>query len=360
VTDQEPAEVREHAAGDPPEGSPDAAPKGASRPVWRTVLRWAGRVGLALLAVVVCLAAIPSSGGSSASAARPATSFEDAVARVARWEAADAAKVFEPCRSRLLSQGRRTARAVVLFHGLTNCPQQFVAFAQRLVDDGANVLILRAPHHGLASPDGSRIGEVGLVGALRDTELAAFADEAVDIAVGLGERVDVLGLSMGGVLTMWAAQHRAEVDRAVVVAPAIAIPVVPSMLTTAFLNLFRRLPNVDLPGSSTLDHAYAGGTTRGLVATFGLARSVQRSAERSPAAARSVVIVLNDNDEQVNDGAVRDFAARWRAASGPVTVVDLPIPGMPHDVIDPDQPSGNTVAVYPFLWALLDGPENDR
>jgi hypothetical protein len=91
------------------------------------------------------------------------------------------------------------------------------------------------------------------------------------------------------------------------------------------------------------------------VATFGLARSVQRTAERSPAAARSVVIVLNGHDEQVNDGAVRAFAAGWRTASGPVDVVDLPIPDMPHDVIDPDQPAGDVAAVYPVLWALLDG-----
>ena len=37
-----------------------------------------------------------------------------------------------------------------------------------------------------------------------------------------------------------------------------------------------------------------------------------------------------------------------------VPVVVLPTRGLPHDVIDPDQPDGDTALVYPVLVDLLD------
>lgn len=69
---------------------------------------------------------------------------------VARFESITAGEpgvVFEPCESVLLDHGETVDVAVVLFHGLTNCPKQFVEFAEELHADGANVLILRAARH---------------------------------------------------------------------------------------------------------------------------------------------------------------------------------------------------------------------
>ena len=66
--------------------------------------------------------------------------------------------------------------------------------------------------------------------------------------------------------------ERADVTRVVPVAPAMSIPGVPRLLTTGFINLFDKLPDIDLPGESDLDHAYVGQSTEGLVATFLLAR----------------------------------------------------------------------------------------
>ena len=238
----------------------------------------------------------------------------------------------------------------MLFHGLTNCPEQFQEFGTELYDQGANVLILRAPRHGLANSAGDGIGGVSNVDGLTASELVDYADNSIDIATGLGDEVKVLGLSMGGVLANWTAQERSDVDRVIAVAPAMSIPGMPSFLTTGFINLFHKIPAVDLPGESNLDHAYAGESTKGLVATFTIARAVETASDVGPAA-KDVIVVVNPNDNQVDPDVVTGFAESW--GSDGVPIVLLPDAGLPHDVIDPDQPAGDPELVYPILIDLL-------
>ena len=224
-----------------------------------------------------------------------------------------------------------------------------------LHEEGANVVILHAPRHGRAKGGQDRIGSVSNVGPLRAYQLRDYADEAVDIAQGLGEEVRVLGLSMGGVLAAWTAQERSDVTRVVAVAPAISIPGTPSFVTTAFVNLFDELPNVSLPGEASLDLGYAGESTKGLVATLLRGRSVQASASDRGPATDDVVIVINPDDDQIDRGDVEAFAENWAAHDGRVRAHYLPEDGLPHDVIDVDQPDGNTDLIYPILLDLLIG-----
>jgi alpha-beta hydrolase superfamily lysophospholipase len=113
--------------------------------------------------------------------------------------------------------------------------------AEALHQQGANVVVLRAPGHGRATADGSEIA--GAPHSLTAHQLADYADDSIDIAVGLGDQVRVHGLSMGGVVSLWVAQHRPEVERVVAMAPAFEIPGVPNAVTTAFTNLFSRTPS---------------------------------------------------------------------------------------------------------------------
>lgn len=339
-------DVGSHVGDDP------APSSGTKRSVAVGIVRWFGVVLAAVVGLAVALAIWPASTSGLGAEPDPASTYDEAVERFAEVTAGEAGEVFEPCASRLLDHGEASDVVVVLFHGLTNCPQQFVDFGTELYDEGANVLILRAPRHGLANAAGDGIGGVSNTDGLTATELADYADEAIDIAAGLGDDVRVLGLSMGGVLATWVAQERADVDRVVAVAPAMSIPRVPGFLTTGFINLFDKLPAFDLPGESNLDHAYTGESTRGLVATFLLARFVEGASDDGPAA-DDVVVVVNPDDNQVDRSVVTRFAESW----GPegVAVEVLPARGLPHDVIDPDQPEGDTELVYPILTDLLDG-----
>ena len=336
-----------------PDGSGGAVDQSRKRALWKRIAIWVAAVLGALVLVVLVMALWPASTSGLGSDPDPTVGYDDAVERFAESTSDEAGLVYEPCESVLMDHGERVEVAVVLFHGLTNCPKQFVDFAETLHADGANVLILRAPRHGIANADGSGIGSLSNIAGLDAAELRDFADDSVDIAVGLGDEVRVLGLSMGGVLAEWTAQHRDDVDRVVPVAPAMSIPGVPGFLTTGFVNLFDKLPNIDLPGESNLDHAYVGESTEGLVATFLLARSVEDDAEEVGPAAGEVIVVINPDDNQVDPGYVSSFASEWNERAGNVAIVELPAVGLPHDVIDPDQPEGNPELVYPILLDLL-------
>jgi esterase/lipase len=71
-----------------------------------------------------------------------------------------------------MTHGKKVERAVVLVHGYTNCPNEFVGLRTRLYDMGYNVLVAPLPHQ------------------------------------GLGDKVTILGYSCGGVVTAW--QHKIE------------------------------------------------------------------------------------------------------------------------------------------------------
>ncbi|WP_051062725.1 alpha/beta hydrolase [Ilumatobacter nonamiensis] len=337
----------------PPDDTPHPNADDA-RPTWRTVVSGLGIVA-ALVVVIVIIWPAPTPRLRSQSS--PTSTHAEAVARFGEVTGDEAElDVFEPCESQLLTHGERTEVAVVLFHGLTNCPRQFVEFGTMLFDAGANVLIMRAPDHGIANAAGTEIGGVGNVSDLTAEKLRDYADDSVDIAQGLGEEVRVLGLSMGGVIAAWTAQERDDVDRVVAVAPAMTIPGVPASLTRVFRNVFDKLPNVSLPSAGTaLDHGYDGETTKGLDATFGLAASVAREAYRSSPAAGEVIVVLNPDDDQVDPDHVSRFANAWAAGGGPVSLYRMPKVGLPHDMIDVAQPAGDPDLVYPILIDLLDG-----
>lgn len=324
----------------------------------RSRLGVAIRVGVLALAlvlvVILALAFIPSSAGEVGSSPDPASGYAAAVARFEAVRAAERDDVYEPCRSRLLGHGRRTDVAVVLVHGLTNCPRQFVELAEAIHATGANVLILRVPRHGIADGSGRVIGGVGNVGGLTPQELSGYGDRAVDIGVGLGREVRVLGLSMGGVVSSWVAQNRSDADRVVVVAPALTLPHMPGFVDGMFRNLFSRLPNISLPGSGALDHAYKGESTGALAAMYQLSEAVRRAAAKTPPAAASIVVVTNANDDQVDNGDVRALADTWRRQGAEVRSYEFPKTlGLRHDLIDVQQPDAQPELVYPVLVGLL-------
>jgi len=332
----------------------DAAPK---RSALRRILIAVGAVLALAVACGAALAVVPL--GSVDLSSRPDPAPDYAAAK-ARFDAIAAEEerlgVFGPCRSRLLDHGRQTAVSVVLVHGLTNCPQQWAEFAETVHAQGANVLVLRVPHHGIANADGTAVGDVSNLAALTPQELRGYGDTAADIADGLGRERRVAGLSMGGVIAAWIAQSRPDMGRAVVVAPALTLPVGPPWLTTAFVNLFGRLPSITLPGSDKtgITHVYNGETTHGLVAMYRLGAYVRQQSASTAPAVRLIGVDWNLNDNQVDNGDVQILARDWADNGADVAVhvfaEDL---GLPHDVIDPAQPTGDTAQVYPVLLEQL-------
>ncbi len=286
---------------------------------------------------------------------RPATSYADALRRVSAVGARDDATIAPECRTLLLTHGARTARAVVLLHGLTNCPEQFRVLGERLYGRGANVYIPRLPEHGLADR------MTGALARLDARAMCAATDEAVDIGRGLGDSVIVVGLSIGGVMAEWAAQERADVVRAVPIAPLHGLARAPGALAGPAMNLLLTLPNqfvwwddkrkADLPGPK---HVYPRFSTRAAGETVLLGAAVEAEARRAPPAARSIVVITVGGDVAVDNPAVARLTQVWRAHGAHVIAREFPARlRLNHDIIDPVQVGGNPALVYPVLLDLI-------
>jgi esterase/lipase len=323
------------------------------RGVWFWVKRVLG-LALALLGLVLVLAivvaAIPIGTGGLGAEPRPSQTYAEAAARFR--DVLEQERAVRPvCHSRLLVQGRRTQRVVVLFHGLTNCPGQMTELAERLHRRGANVLVLRAPGHGLR-------GTVSNIAGVDAEDFRDYADVAIDIGSGLGDQMTVLGLSLGGMLTAWSVQNRREVDRAVIVAPALAIGGMPGFASTGFMNLFGRLPNIVIPsGGTRVPTEYPSAVaTYPTAQMLRLGKYVLEHDEDEAPVRRSLALVLNDDDETISNPKAEELRDAWRSVGARVPLVRLPKSlGLPHDVIDPAEPDQDIAVVYPQLVALAEG-----
>ncbi len=323
------------------------------------ILRLLALVVLAVLVLLVALAVWPASTKGLGSDPRPVTSYAAATAafrQVQREEKRDS--VIPTCRSRLLTHGPETERAIVLVHGLTNCPEQWALFGKEIYEQGWNVLILRLPDHGIGDVATDTPGSVDHLAPLTPAKLAHYGDHAVDIARGLGEHVTVMGLSLGGAVAAWMAQERNDVDRAIVIAPGFAMEGVPYAVSWLATNLFAHVPDISLGGASKVRYEYQGWSTGGIADTFRLGKRVEQDAEKTRAGTRSIVVFLNPNDNTISNARAEHVAKAWRRNGAQVEVVWLPkTPVLEHDIIDPHQPWARPAFVYPRLIALANASQ---
>lgn len=300
-------------------------------------------------------AIIPARAGDVRSHPHPARTFGEAVARANTMIAARDSDAADGGATILLTHGARAPRAVVLLHGFTDSPRQFAALADSLFADGDNVIVPRLPHHALRHRDARALA------ALTPSELCRVADESIDVAAGLGDSVIVMGLSLGGTLAVWAAEHRPEVLRAIVIAPAFEAAHVPSMLEKPLVNLGAHLPNISRRQATDTLHPDRdpGFATHGLAAVLRLGMAVRGDA-RDLAPKGEVLFIVNDHDRTVKEGPVLDITSVWRRLAVPVSIYSLPDSlGLPHNVIDPIGGSASTL-VPAVLLSVARGQEPPR
>jgi esterase/lipase len=262
------------------------------------------------------------------------------------------------CKTTLLEPDGPTDRCLILFHGITNCPRQFVKLGQDFQHRGYRVLIPRAPHHGLADRLTSDLK------ILTTAELIRFAEESADIGRELAEHITVAGLSMGGVLAGWLGQQRSDVARAVLIAPVFAPHGVPAWIQPATTKILSALPNLDIWWDSKQKqtikppYAYPRISTRAYAAMLGVGVAVRAAARQEAPRTGSLAVVLNAFDPAVNNAATEQLIRDWRRHGKEVeTFVFQKDAKLPHDLIDPSQDDERTDFVYPILTRMIAGAE---
>lgn len=261
------------------------------------------------------------------------------------------------CASRLFTPGRRAERVVVFFHGFTNCPAQFVPLAERLAARGYAVYIPRLPRHGYAD----RLTD-NLAG-LTANELVSFTGQSIDLAQGLGAEVIVAGLSAGGTLAAWAAQQRDDVAQAVLIAPLFHIVGLPPFSIRPAASTILATPNFYMWWDNEAreraigpPYAYPRYPVHAVGALLRLSFAVQDNATREPPAVRNILLVNNDADGAISNGATAAFGELWARNGASVRSYTFPAElNLDHDVIDPNHPKQRIDLVYPVLIGLIEG-----
>ena len=311
-----------------------------------------GTVFKILLGILAALTLIPvGTGGLNHSQSNPITTYDSAVTRFEAISAVEAPITGEPGRSVLLTHGKKTGQVVVLMHGMTNVPRQFVPLGTELFDCGYNVYIPRLPLHGLKSLD------VSVLKKLRPQMYRAYADSAIDLARGLGDTISVVGLSAGGSAAAWVAEHRRDVYRAVVIAPAITLERIPPVLRGPAINLLTRIPNMTFhQPPDTARFVYRGVSTKGVAQTLRFGKAVYQEADRNKPQVPRIVMVTNENDHTIDSHVARQLANRWRYKGAMVDEFKFDKKlGLQHDVIDTMEVNANPKIVYPVVINLLEG-----
>jgi len=309
---------------------------------------------LGLVLVIAWVVSRPWNIGHLTSHPHAVQGYTDALQRIQILQEREGSQLNPVCRLKWMTHGEKVDRVLVFVHGYTSCPEQFSELGKRFYDTGDNVLIAPLPHHGLTD----RMTEEQ--GRLKAEEVVAYADEMVDIAQGLGERVVVVGISGGGVTTAWAAQNRSDLDLVVIISPAFGYYQVPTALTAAAMNLYLVLPNSygwwDLSRQADIgpDHTYPRYFTRSLAEFLRVGFAVQGAARRTPPAAGSLLIVFNANDKSINNDLTAKVVRDWRRHGANLTTFEFEAAlGLEHDLIDPAQPGAQIEIVYPRLIELI-------
>ena len=301
-----------------------------------------------IFVLVVGFIPVPTNGLDSQS--DPVNDYETAIAQLEEIQADDLSQnIVEVCKTQWFTHGQKTDKVIVFFHGLSNCPAQFDPLAQEFFDEGYNVIIARFPAHVDISRNPRYLTPTAAAFRL-------MADEAIDLAHGLGEQVYVLGLSAGGGVAAWIAQERNDVERVVLVAPFFGLVGLPSRINQWVVNLTTRLPNIPLPGATLVPYQYLGQSTVGIGEAMRFAQVPKEASTTEPPGAGSVVLVIIENDSVISNQTAQQVLDQWEANGANIEEFIFPTEfGLPHDVIDIHQEKGNPELVYPIMLDLVEG-----
>lgn len=285
-------------------------------------------------------------------------SFEAALDQIkAMQETELATPGFNPAAQTIaLTRGARTRKAVVWFHGYTNVPCQFKRLAELCYEQGYNALVPCIPHHGYSDRLSGEMSKV------KTAELIRFTERMVDLAHGLGEEIVVAGLSMGGVMAAWVAQQRADVKTALIIAPFLGARVIPTALTKTVAYGLRFLPDIQQWWDPELKekaygspYSYLKNSTRSLGQILQMGLRIFEQGRRTPPAAESIWMFINDADRSVNNELNQHLVDLWQK-SRPRQVQCFHFPaelGIPHDCISLEQPRGRPELVYAEIMKRL-------
>lgn len=309
------------------------------------------------LAVLLILSLLPMKEQFCAPLMPPPASYQESRAALEKLFADVPSTLSEAGHPRAYLHEQPTDQVFVFLHGLTSAPEQFELLARQLYARGHNVVLVRSPGHGESDTMTDQLANLTAQGMLD------AANQAVNLAHGLGHHVTLVGLSINGPTAAWFAQNRPDVDRTVLLAPFFAPKGIPLGAIAPLANLVVRLPNAFLWWDPRVKqnmirptYSYPRYSTHSIGKMMLLGLDVLKAARQTPLASRSILIVTTASDFAVNNAITARLAERWRKfrPEGVKSYEFSREERVPHDFIDPHQTNQRIAIVYPRLIEMLE------
>ena len=203
-------------------------------------------------------------------------------------------------------------RGALVLHGFTGNPQSMRGLALALADAGFTVEMPLLPGHGTQIED------------MLDTtweDWSAAAEDAYKELAARSDAVVVVGLSMGGMLSVWLAERHPAIAAIAVVNPLIAPP---DADTLGFIQAMIDAGDEVAPGigsdiamEGAVEAAYPGLPLRATLSLFGAAAEVEKSLDQVIC---PVLVFTSLQDHVVDNVSSQKLIER---AKGPVEQVVL-------------------------------------
>ena len=247
------------------------------------------------------------------------------------------------CRSIIKTHGQKTAKAVLMIHGVSACPQQFVELGDTFFKAGYNVYIPRVPSHGLT--DNKRHGEITI------PAMAQFMNSSTSIISGLGEETGVIGLSGGANMATWIAQYNsATISRALLLSPFYqpSASEMPAWQSPLLRNLYGRdiLPDSFSAGSNL--------SYRALGKYMIIAKNYKSDFKAT--GLKHIGVVTSENDTSIDMNLATNIPQQIATASN-AKFQSYSIPasfGIGHDIValSQDEVKKHVNKLYPFYLEM--------
>jgi esterase/lipase len=270
------------------------------------------------------------------------------------------------CKDILYDHGKKTAKSILIFHGFTSCTKQFQELGKQFYNLGYNVYIPRLAYHGFNDKLNSKFEQ------LTYRDLASDVKSSLEIALGIGEEVDTIGLSAGGVLSSWIAINNDKVKNVQVIAPMYSPIGYKTWSMYGVSNYIALKPNEYRWWDDTIKdkvteeplHAYPRYSSKAANAFLIIANQFYKDLSSRPnidkenkskSSPKKFILVTLQNDKAVSNPVANDMLTLVDQKTNIQTskyefTSDL---DLDHDIIDPFQPKAKTDIVYPKLIELL-------
>jgi esterase/lipase len=259
-----------------------------------------------------------------------------------------------------MEHGQKTEKVIVIYHGFTNCPKQFEILGKQLFDKGYNVYIPRMPYHGHSNVLTDEAASFNV------DQLLEFADNSINVAKGLGNKIDFIGISGGGLLATWAGLQTESTDKIMNIAPLYSPLDYPEWQLNSISNILRILPNQYKWWDDKIQekveigpkYAYPRYSLKAINAFLKLSLDLRKKLE-SPQDLiqnKKYILVTTENDKAINNNVAFNYSAKILAVPK-TSFVSYQFPtelDLNHDIIDPNQRQAKIDKVYPKILELFE------